>query len=70
MSTERYGNNADRSMQQPCGGQGLAITRRCDEPRCARPMRQGHRRGGLYYCAACFERKRAAALLRRQEAEA
>ena len=59
MSIERYSSNKDRTMQGGSVSVGQTINRRCDEPRCGKPMAQGRMWRGLRYCPACFEAKAA-----------
>jgi len=54
MTVHRYSTNKDRTAQQSTGGGGLFINRRCDEPRCKRPISKGETYHGLRYCLACY----------------
>ena len=57
--TNRYSNIADKSMQIPVGGQGLAYTRMCDK--CRRPAGTlgSKRHGPMWHCKSCVEAARA-----------
>lgn len=57
MTVQRYSSNKDRTMQTGSTSCGQTINRRCDEPRCAKPMARGQMWRGLRYCAQCYEAK-------------
>lgn len=57
MSAHRYSSNKDRTMDRGSSAGGMVIARRCDEPRCAKPMARGQMWRGLRYCAGCYEAK-------------